>query len=222
MRSKLIISLFAGMQLLSPARAQDANAALEAFVRAQIGPDYRVEVRFGDLPQGTRLAPCKRVEPFLPYGARLWGPSRLGVRCVSGARWTVMLPLNVRVFGQALIATRALRANTEVGPEDFRLTETELTASPGQPLTDPAALAGQMTTRPMRVGDLLLSHHLKVKPTIAAGDPVRIRVLGAGFTVQASGVAMAAAADGQTLRVRTDSGKVLMGRLSGRTVDIVL
>ena len=74
----------------------------------------------------------------------------------------------------------------------------------------------------MRAGDMLMSHHLRVKPTISAGDPVRIRVLGSGFIVQANGFALSAGADGQTLRVRTESGKVLMGRLSGRTVDISL
>ncbi|MEZ5649148.1 MAG: flagellar basal body P-ring formation chaperone FlgA [Burkholderiaceae bacterium] len=222
MRSKLLLTVLATLMALNAAHAQDADAMLEAFVRAQVGPDHRVEVRFGDLPQGTRLAPCRRVEPFLPYGTRLWGRSRLGVRCVDGARWTVMLPVTVKVFGQALVAARELRANAAVGPDDFQLAEMELTASPGQPMTNPDQLDGQMTTRPMRAGELLLAHHLRVKPTIAAGDPVRIRVLGSGFTVQAGGVALSAGADGQTLRVRTENGKVLMGRLSGRTVDIVL
>ena len=222
MRPITLITLLLGLTLANAALAGDADKALEAFVRAQVGPDHRVEVRFGELPQGTRLAPCQRIEPFLPYGTRLWGRSRLGVKCVAGANWMVMLPVMVRVFGQALVAARPIRANGPVAPEDFTTTEVELSAVTGQPVTDPSITVGQMATRPLRAGDMLMSHHLRVKPTISAGDPVRIRVLGEGFTVQASGVALAAGTDGQSLRVRTTSGKVLMGRLSGRTVDITL
>ena len=222
MRTISLLSLLLALTTAPVARAADADAALEAFVRAQVGPDHRVEVRFGELPKGTRLAPCQRIEPFLPYGTRLWGRSRLGIRCVAGANWTVMLPVTVRVFGQALVAAHPIRANSGVGPEDFSATEVELTAVAGQPVTDIERTVGQMATRPIRAGDMLMSHHLRVKPTIAAGDPVRIRVMGEGFTVQAGGVALSAGADGQSLRVRTETGKVLMGRLNGRTVDITL
>lgn len=210
------------MTITATAWAQTADDALEAFVRAQVGPDHRVEVALGELPPGTRLAPCHRIEPFLPPGTRLWGRSRIGVRCVSGARWTIMLPVTVRVFGQALVAARPIRANAGVEAADFHGREVELTAIAGVPITDPVALDGQMTTRPMRAGDMLMRHHLRARPTVAAGDPVRIRVIGQGFVVQSSGFALAAGSEGQPLRVRTESGKVLMGQLSGRTVDIRL
>jgi flagella basal body P-ring formation protein FlgA len=62
--------------------------------------------------------------------------------------------------------------------------------------------------------------HFRITPTVASGDPVRIQLLGQGFTIQAEGQALAAAGEGQVLRVRTDSGRILAGTLRGRTVDV--
>ena len=48
----------------------------------------RVEIEPGRLDPRLRLAPCERIEPYLPPGARAWGRSRVGLRCVQGpAPW---------------------------------------------------------------------------------------------------------------------------------------
>ncbi|MGB7182314.1 MAG: flagellar basal body P-ring formation chaperone FlgA, partial [Burkholderiaceae bacterium] len=163
-----------------------------------------------------------KIEPFMPGGVRLWGRTTIGVRCVSGARWSIGLPVTVKVFGKALVATRQLAARSSLAPSDVELREVELSRQPGQPLTDISAIDGQMTTRPLRAGQTLLPYHVAFAPTISAGDPVRVQVTGAGFTVLATGSALAAGRDGQPLRVRTDTGKVLVGTLKGRTVEIAL
>ena len=46
----------------------------------------RMEVSVGALDERLRLAPCARVEPYLPAGARLWGRTRLGLRRRDGRR----------------------------------------------------------------------------------------------------------------------------------------
>lgn len=219
--SWFISALF--LSAIQPVHAQSAGAgALEEFVRARIGEDHRVEVQFGELPRGTKLKPCQQIQPFLPRGVRLWGRTTIGVRCVSGARWAIALPVNVRVYGNALVATRQLGARKPINPGDVELREVELSRQPGQALTDLTAIDGQMTTRPIRSGQALMPYHVAFAPTISAGDPVRVRVRGQGFTVVASGAALASGRDGQPLRVRTDAGKVLVGTLIGRTVEIKL
>ena len=53
-------------------------------------------------------------------------------------------------------------------------------------------------------------------------SPVAARVMG-GFAITASGQALGQAAEGQTVRVRTELGKVLTGvAREGRTVDVAL
>lgn len=198
----------------------DSAHALESFVRAQVGEHHRVEIRFGDLPANTKLAPCQKIEPFLASGARLWGNSRIGVRCLSGANWSISLPVSVRVFGLGLITTRPLSARAAVTSEDVRLDEIELTRLNGKPLTDAAALDGVMTVRNLQAGQPLLSFHVKQRPTVAVGDPVRVRVVGEGFSIVANGSALAPGTEGNALRVRTDAGRVVVGTLNGQTVDI--
>jgi flagella basal body P-ring formation protein FlgA len=61
---------------------------------------------------------------------------------------------------------------------------------------------------------------LRVVQAVAAGDPVRIRLLGQGFEIAATGVALSGAGEGQTVRVRTDNGRVLSGTARGRVVEI--
>src|SRR6185369_7269807 len=52
----------------------------------------RIEVVVGALDPRLRLAPCDRIEPFLPAGMRLWGRSRIGLRCKEGrTNWSVYL-----------------------------------------------------------------------------------------------------------------------------------
>jgi len=60
----------------------------------------RPEIVVGQLDSRLRLAPCQRVEPFLPEGTRLWGRTRVGLRCAEGpTRWTVFLPITVKAWG---------------------------------------------------------------------------------------------------------------------------
>ena len=50
----------------------------------------RMEVQMGQLDSRLRLAACAKVEPYLPAGSRLWGRTRLGLRCVQGSvPWNV-------------------------------------------------------------------------------------------------------------------------------------
>lgn len=212
-----------------PARASENEAPgaleaglVEAMIAREIGADRRIEVEVGRLDPRLQLAPCERAEPFVPRGTRLWGRSAIGVRCIAGASWSVLLPVQVRVYGNALIASVALPAGSTPGPADFRLEEVDLTRHQGSLIADPAELDGKVLARPIAAGQPLRQDVLRLSPVFAAGDPVRIVVHGDGFTIVGEGVAMAAAADGQRLRVRTGNGRVAVGLVRERAVEIRL
>ena len=186
------------------------------------GGGVRVEVTLGRLNPGLRLASCARVEPFLPPNARLWGRSHIGVRCVEGASWTTMMPVTVAVFGPALVASLPLPAGSDADPQAFRVGEVDLTRVHGHPVTDPVLLEGRALARPLAAGQVLRANDLRIRHTLASGDPVRILLLGDGFTISTEGSAMANAGEGQTLRVRTGTGKLLVGTVRDRTVEVKL
>jgi flagella basal body P-ring formation protein FlgA len=188
------------------------------------GKPLRFEVQVGSLDPRLKLAACQRIEPYLPPGTRLWGKARIGLRCAQGVRpWNVYLPITVRVFGQALVAAAPLPAGATLREEDLRLAEVDI-AEDNAPLVNNATLAvGRVLTRPLIAGRGLRQTDLKPRMWFAAGDSVKVLASGPGFSVAGSGQALTPGIEGQTARVRTDSGQVLTGTPVGtRVVELSL
>lgn len=221
------VATFAGAQVASGAGAPLLDeAAVRAFVSQQVAGSgtemTRFDVRLGQLDLAA-LAPCRRTETFLPASGRLWGRGSIGVRCTEGATWTVMLPVTVSVWGQAVVAAAPLAAGTVLGPQDVRLQEIELTREPASLLRDAQLVAGRTLTRMVNPGQALRADMVRVTSVVQTGDPVRLRLLGTGYAVVASGQALHAAGEGQPVRVRTELGKILTGvAREGRQVDVAL
>lgn len=201
-------------------REQQVRKRIDRLVRETLGDERRIVVDTPNLASRLGLAPCDRVEPFVPAGARLWGRTAIAIRCADDTRWNASLPVNVRVFGPALVASSTVLAGTPAAAGAFRLTEVDLTAQPGKPVDDPALLEGRVLGRAIASGQPLRASDLRVLQTVSPGDPVQIRLLGNGFEIGAEGVALSGAGDGQAVRVRTDTGKILSGTARGRTVEI--
>lgn len=182
----------------------------------------RLDVSVGSLPAGMQLAACARMEPFMPNGARLWGRSHIGMRCVDGATWSVLVPITVRIFGPALVAARPLPALQPLQADDLRTAEVEWTREPQGVATEAAQIENRVLTRPIAPGQPIPLVALRAPQVVGQGDPVKVMGQGRGFSIQADGIALATAQDGQTVRVRTESGKILTGTARpGRVVDVL-
>ena len=197
------------------------SATLAAFA-GQAG--LRVEVVPGTLDPRLNLAPCARVQPYLPAGHRAWGRTRVGLRCVEGpVAWNVSLPLTVKVFAPALVARQPLAAGTALAPEQLETTEVEWTASDSPVHTDPLPLAGRQLARPLAPGQAVREADLRKRQWFAAGDPVKLRVSGPGFAITGEGTALSPGLEGQLVRVRTEGGRTVSGRATGeRLVEVLL
>lgn len=179
--------------------------------RETAGIQARVEIRIGQLDSRLKLASCQNIEAFVPSGARLWGRSHIGLRCAEGARWQVYLPVEVKAYGQALHLIRPIAAGMPVSADDVRAEEVELTKLGVGVLTSVEQLSGRVATRPLLSSQPLLAQHLRGASILAAGDPVRVMIHSPSFTVTADGTAIASAAEGQPVRVRIASGRVITG-----------
>lgn len=198
-------------------------ATVQAMADAQLPHRARVEVAVGELDPRLRLAPCHRIEPFVPPGQRLWGRSKIGLRCADGARWTVYLPVTVKVFGTALVARTALPAGATLGDADTAQAEVDLAEEPSAALVDAQAVVGRQLARPLQPGQALRAVHLRPRQWFAAGETVQIRAGGSGFSIAATGQALTPGLEGQPVRVRTESGRVLTGEAVGeRRVEVPL
>lgn len=204
----------------------DENA-LRAFVTQRIAAAdsgiARFEIEFGPVVPPADLALCRRAEPFASAGMRPWGRASLGVRCIEGAAWTLLVPMTIRAWGPALVAAAPLAAGTTPGAADVREESVEWTREPAAPLRDAAQLQGRTLTRALAPGQPLRADMLRAATVVQAGDPVRLQIQGRGFAIAATGQALAAAGAGQPVRVKTEYGRVLTGvAREGRVVEVSL
>nr|WP_245901533.1 flagellar basal body P-ring formation chaperone FlgA [Simplicispira suum] len=172
----------------------------------------RMEVEVGELDPRLRLAPCARVEPYLPAGSRLWGRTRLGLRCTEGAtRWNVFLPVTVKAFGPAWVLTGNVSSGAVLTQADATEAEIDWAAEASSVVADPSLWVGQVAARPLQAGQALRQSMVRAPKLFQAGAQVRVSAQGVGYAVSAGGQALSAGSVGQTVRVRMDNGKVISG-----------
>ncbi len=230
----LAVSLFAA----SSAVAQTPNDGAESFqldagaqrwlddavARAQqtAGMPLRMEVSVGALDSRLRLAPCARVEPHIPVGTRLWGRTRLGLRCVDGnARWNVFLPVTIKAYGPAWVLRDNVLPGQTLTAADAVQVEADWAAENSPVLADAEQWIGLTASRALVGGQPLRQSMVKPPQMFSAGTQVRVMAGGPGFQIAAEGQALTAGVLGQMVRVRMDNGKITSGTvLDARTVQV--
>lgn len=175
----------------------------------------RVLATPGRLDPRLRLAPCSRVEPYLAGGQPVWGRTRVGMRCIAGAEWRVFLPLQVQVLAPAPALRVALPAGARLTEDQIETTEVDWAAAATPPVPNASALAGRTLARPVAAGQPLRSADLQPRQWFASGAPVRVLAQGPGYAISTDGTALNPGLEGQAVRVRTDNGRILVGRAVG-------
>jgi flagella basal body P-ring formation protein FlgA len=176
----------------------------------------RIEVVVGALDARLRLAPCEQIEPYLPTSARLWGRTRIGVRCMRGpSHWNVFLPVTVKVYGPALVAAAALPAGSVIAARDLVQAEVDLAEDNSAAVARDEFAVGRTLVRPLNRGQSLRQSHLKARQWFAAGETVQVVAQGPGFRVSGEAQALTQGVEGQEARVKTEGGRVLTGRPIG-------
>ena len=212
-----VLAGFAAAQAQSPGEAlvKDSQAWLDravAAARPAGAAPLRLVVSVGALDNRLTLAPCATVEPYIPPGMRLWGKTRLGLRCIDGnARWNVFLPVQVQAFGEAWVVKGDVPPGRVLGQDDAVLAEVDWAQDNASILADPAMWVGQTAARQLSTGQALRFGMVKPAQVFQAGAMVRVVAQGAGFSVTSDGQALSAGVIGAQARVRIDNGRVLSG-----------
>lgn len=211
------------------AMAQDDVLALRGEVelllkQASGAQPWRIEVVLGQLNPRLKLAPCQKVHTYMPQGSRMWGRTRVGLRCEKGAvHWHVFWPVTVKVWGQGLVATAPLQPGVPVQAGDVQLAEVDLAADASPPLLLADDVVGRTVIRAIQPGQSLRHDDLKARRWFMAGDPVSLTIRGKGFQIASQGTALAHGDEGRCARVRTESGRVICGQPTGeRQVELSL
>ena len=184
----------------------------------------RVEVVLGRLDPRLRLAPCQQILPYLPAGTRPLGNTRIGLRCARGpTAWNVSLPIAVKVWAPSLVASTALPTGTVLESRHLTSAEVDLAERVDPTIAVPEAALGRTLARGLAAGEALRRTDLKTRLWFSAGDMVRIVAVGPGYAISSEGQAMGPGLEGQSARVRTESGRIVSGIAAGeRRIEVAL
>lgn len=197
---------------------------LEAALPQDASLPLRTEIVMGALDSRLRLAPCNKVEPHLPPGSRLWGRSRIGLRCVEGPRrWNVYVPVTIKAWGPAWVIKRPVDAGATLAQDDAELAEVDWAAQRDGVLAKPEMWVGQQTAFALTPGLTIRENMVRPMKAFAAGDQVRVNSSGSGFHISATGLALTAGLVGQSARIRLPGGRVVTGEVQAdQTVEMAL
>ena len=214
-------------QGVEPAIVKESQAWLDqavATARPAGATALRMVVTVGALDSRLSLAPCAAIEPYVPSGLRLWGKTRIGVRCLDGAvRWNVFLPVQVKALGPAWVVKGDVPAGKVLTQDDAIVAEVDWAQDNQAILADPALWLGQTATRALSTGQPLRQGMVRPAQVFQAGATVRVVAQGPGFVISSDGQALSAGVVGAQARVRIDNGRILSGVvLDMRTVRVDL
>ncbi len=236
----LTVSIGTPRHAQAQAQAQDASAAstgwtstAQDWINRQLtmgdsaeasATGLRPEVIVGALDTRLRLAPCAQVEPFVPQGTKLWGRSRIGLRCVEGpTRWTVFLPVTVKAWGPAWVIRQPVAPGATLTLDDAELTEVDWAQSVSPVLPRAEDWVGTQAIRAMMPGQVLREAMVKPPQLFGAGTQVKVLVEQGAVRLSATGQALTHGYAGQTARVRMPNGRIVTGLVrDGQTVEIEL
>lgn len=196
--------------------AESIQAVAESFVRQKTA-NIEGQVNISSTPPDKRVkvTKCDALETSLPSSNRLWGRSTVKVSCSAPSKWTLYVPVMVRVTGKALITTRAIGGGQVIGPQDVLVQEMELTAYPAGLFNRPEQAVGKTTASSIASGAPIRPELLRAPLAIRQGQQVVVVAYGANFKVSSEGTAMGNAQPGQVVPVKTKSGQTVKGIARG-------
>lgn len=216
------LQVMLALVLMSHSYAQARNgqdlsalrAAAQRFVAGQVAsayPDARADVGIGPIDPRLNLPNCPEPIFNLSPGSNLWGAGNLGVDCAAPTAWSLYLTYRISLKGPALLASRPLAAGEALGPGNVVEGIVEYGSDPGRYPRDLTRLRGATLARPLAKNSPITIEMLRLQAIVKAGQRVRMQVDGNGFRVSQEGIAQSQAGIGDSLRLKTPSGRYVQG-----------
>lgn len=184
--------------------------AVTTFVQQQTADlPGKVSFEVDEIDRRIALPKCSKLKVLLPAGGKLVGKTAVVVRCNEARGWSISVPVQIRVSASLIISARALPLGHTMSEDDLATQATETTQSGG--ITDPKQVVGKVLRHGITAGQVLREEMLRPPYSIVQGQAVQIIVRGQGFNIRNEGVALSNASEGQTVQVRTSSGRLLGG-----------
>ncbi|MDP1594652.1 MAG: flagellar basal body P-ring formation chaperone FlgA [Gallionella sp.] len=194
--------------------AQQDHALLkktvDSFVKQQTADlPGKIAYHVDEIDSRIALRACDRIEAFLPAGSKLIGRVSIGVRCMEANGWSLFIPVQIKITRDLLISAHPLTAGQIVREQDIARLTTETTQPGG--ITDSKLVIGKVLRYSIASSSILRESMLRAPYSIKQGQSVRLSVQGSGFSISSAGVALNNASEGESVQIRTSTGRVISG-----------
>lgn len=207
----LLLSVLLSLASLT-ATAGDLTAQLTQFFKnrygesAQGADNLTVVVK---TPQNMWPA-CDAPQFSLPGNSRMWGNISVAANCEQNRRY---IQVQVQVTGEYLVATRRVARGSAITADDLRMQQGRLDTLPARTLVKAEDAVGAITLRDINPGQPVTQMMMRQPWRVKAGQMVRVTASGDGFNISSEGKAMNNATALQPVRVRMNSGQIVMGKV---------
>lgn len=208
--SALIFGLFATLAMAAP--ADPLRRGLEDWLTQELA-NAAGPARFliGNIDPRINAAACTDIQFGLPAGYRLIGRTTVRAQCLNGANWVASIPVQISIKITYYTAARALSGNREIREGDITAQEGDLAQLPGSVILDPAQALGRILNTSLPAGAPLRQEMLRAPIVITQHQKVKVLYRDGGIEVANEGTALAAAAEGQPIRVKVGNGQTITG-----------
>lgn len=205
----------------TPATAETSPQRQDLSALQQLASDFlknqtaslpgSVTVNVDPVDSRLTLAACVEPQAFMPNGARLWGKTTIGIKCVAPSPWTVYVRANVQVISDYLVAAVPLTQGQTIAASDVTRVRGDLSTLPNGIITDEAQAVGRISSMSVRAGTPLRMDAIRSQRVVQQGQAVRVISNGPGFQISTEARALTNATEGQMAQARTAAGQVVSG-----------
>ncbi|WP_338848431.1 flagellar basal body P-ring formation chaperone FlgA [Massilia sp. W12] len=209
-----------GLALCGAARAQSlpqrqdleqmrlvAQSWLEQQSRNAPGP---LSINVTPFDARLHLPACAQLQAYTPQGAKPWGKTLVGVRCMQPA-WQAFTQAHVSVQVAYVSANSALAPGQILQAEHLSMQQGDLANLPPGVLTDMQQALGKQSSHSISAGQAISARQLRQPALIQHGQQVKLVASGAGFALQGEGRAVGGASLGGAVTVKLANGQQISG-----------
>ena len=203
----------------------DIRQSIDQFAKKLFSEKFTVSTKIGKLDPHFRLSKClQALQIFFPPRAQNMGPTTVGVQCNDKKPWKIFLPVEIKVFGPAVVSKQSLPRGSILSAEDLTIQKREVSTAMHGYFTSTKELQGMEVRYSLSKGQVIGPRSLKPRHLIRRGDIVTVIAETKGLYIQIKGKALMNGYHGQLIRVKNiRSNRVLQGEVvATRTVRVKL
>jgi flagella basal body P-ring formation protein FlgA len=150
-----------------------------------------------------RLSYCPTaLHAFVAGDGQLRDRTTVGVRCETGARWSIYLGAALSSEMPVLVARHAMASGSQPAAADFSIVTRRLPGLSSHYLSDPAQLAGQRLRRPVGMDEALNADAVAVAAVVHRGQEITLLAHGGGMDVRVTVIALSDGRPDERIRVQ--------------------